>query len=1071
MLVQYSIDDNEDDIKPSAVELRKRIASRNLDSKIKQGTVDQDVLLHMKDLNRKQLKEHGKDILTVTFADVNEKVAVARAEQQLNLESSLHTLERDINRASRLSKTRIDALNDLERRIQMMRHQLKEPHITTPHEEIGLELRKDNKAEVERLFYQCIRCKRRILVELQKPHEEQCSKLNGNLDLNGYDDKVPVYDPDQDIVTSLTTFLPQAPRLFNVKTKGSSFIQWEWEPPISDGGLPITDYELSYTIKTMTMNPKTGKYNVDIKFVPSWRTTHWCLNNPICHNGYRMVALKADTEYMDFKIRCCNLRGWSDWVSMMSEGVKSIRTELADLPTQPRLFKIKKITSSCAYLEWEPPYYDGGSEISDYAIFYTVIERSSTVRERDIFVEVPFRYNIGYACTSAVVRNILSNSLVVKISIKAINKAGVHSAATDLDIESIKTLLLENGTVTKEQYDAWNEKKKPSQKESKKKKIDDQEVPMEVRTLKCCRHTLIKKELYSAMNTKEDFIDSDFYAGVHQRLLRLDFIKKLQVEIELTEMDEEEDMELKIWADIKDAKQRVIREAEEEAARKKAEEEMIFDDDLDSESAGGSKKAEFNSQQRRAHYRTKLLNTKNKIQSLQQERLDLDSSRIRMTQLIKDWQKRQTELRLEFDRVSNFKGDIVTSSVLIGAPMQYKFQDFLNKLNSAIIQVQEDIAKAKYKIINAEKRKQIVRAMIPAAEEELKTKQALFLQFQQDCDKQRKALERLHNADQSETILKHSWKLWMEYLGELRSVRQRILNTFTHVIYRYKKSAFEKWKTGDFDADSKDTNAFFSVGSILLKQAEEKRTVLQAELRQTIAQTANIFQSLKIFDYSKQNRLKLLKSAYFKGQEEGMDHERLEIEGMKYLYEADGYASMGNFTLASSMYEAQIMYLRSKSDLDIKLLAFTHGRFGKMFLKQSRFERATVEFDRQLSLGKEIDDIVEIGESYLGIGLSYRMRNMYDEAIKYLEIAQVRLGSLGNMQKSAIAIKGLRDCYVKQGKLETAQIYAEKIKELDGEIQFKVNLISRKLTDMTERLTNTAAEIEHCVNIERTTYR
>jgi hypothetical protein len=192
------------------------------------------------------------------------------------------------------------------------------------------------------------------------------------------------------------------------------------------------------------MNPKTGKYNVEIQFVPSWKTTHWCLIDPICHHGYKMVALKANTEYMDFKIRCCNLRGWSEWTNMMPEGVKSIHTQLSDPPTQPILFKITKVTSSCAYLEWEPPYFDGGLEICDYAIFYTVIVRSSTVKERTIYTELPFRYNIGYACTSAVVRNITSDSLVVKISIKAINKAGVHSEATNLDIESIKTLLLNN---------------------------------------------------------------------------------------------------------------------------------------------------------------------------------------------------------------------------------------------------------------------------------------------------------------------------------------------------------------------------------------------------------------------------------------------------------------------------------------------------------------------------------------------------------------------------------------------------------------------------------------------------
>jgi hypothetical protein len=56
------------------------------------------------------------------------------------------------------------------------------------------------------------------------------------------------------------------------------------------------------------------------------------------------------------------------------------------------------------------------------------------------------------------------------------------------------------------------------------------------------------------------------------------------------------------------------------------------------------------------------------------------------------------------------------------------------------------------------------------------------------------------------------------------------------------------------------------------------------------------------------------------------------------------------------MYEAQIMWIRSRPSIDIKALAICHGRMGKMFLKLDKFNRAIVEFDRQLSLGNEIDD-------------------------------------------------------------------------------------------------------------------
>ena len=70
----------------------------------------------------------------------------------------------------------------------------------------------------------------------------------------------------------------------------------------------------------------------------------------------------------------------------------------------------------------------------------------------------------------------------------------------------------------------------------------------------------------------------------------------------------------------------------------------------------------------------------------------------------------------------------------------------------------------------------------------------------------------------------------------------------------------------------------------------------------------------------------------------------------------DGYAQENKFAFAQDMYEAQIMWIRSRPIIDIKALAICHGRMGKMFLQLEKFNRAIVEFDRQLSLGNEIDD-------------------------------------------------------------------------------------------------------------------
>ena len=75
-----------------------------------------------------------------------------------------------------------------------------------------------------------------------------------------------------------------------------------------------------------------------------------------------------------------------------------------------------------------------------------------------------------------------------------------------------------------------------------------------------------------------------------------------------------------------------------------------------------------------------------------------------------------------------------------------------------------------------------------------------------------------------------------------------------------------------------------------------------------------------------------------------------------YQHIGDGYAQENKFEFAQHMYEAQIMWIRCRPSIDIKALAICHGRMGKMFLKLDKFNRAIVEFDRQLSLGNEIDD-------------------------------------------------------------------------------------------------------------------
>ena len=93
------------------------------------------------------------------------------------------------------------------------------------------------------------------------------------------------------------------------------------------------------------------------------------------------------------------------------------------------------------------------------------------------------------------------------------------------------------------------------------------------------------------------------------------------------------------------------------------------------------------------------------------------------------------------------------------------------------------------------------------------------------------------------------------------------------------------------------------------------------------------------------------------------------------------------------------MWIRSRPSTDIKALAICHGRLGKMFLKLGKNNRAIVEFDRQLSLAREVGDKPEEADAFFGLGSGYLANYDYENAIRYLNIAQTLLGALGSAAK------------------------------------------------------------------------
>lgn len=1022
MLLEYNADTDESTLHDRALTLRQRVAGRKLQELTDQGAITSDTLNELKEANRDVRKGHYEDSIGITVAGVHDRQAFHRADQHLEAEGQVRVLGKDLTRATRLGKAKLDSLNDLERRIIAMRSQLA-ASIQQPIEvQISNELRTNNKAvKLEKAFKQCIHCSRRILVQLLATHERNCQNVANNALFDN-----TVTSLEANIVTVSSTFPPQPPRECKVVARGASFIEWSWEPPIVDGGLLVTEYELSYTAYYSEFDIKAGRYKKWEEHVPSYKTTIWAFRSAqIAAKGYKMTHLRAGSEYGLFKIRCYNLRGWSAWVEMVDERVS---TNAPDPPTPPLFVACSGLTSSCLHLTWAAPYYDGGLPVVDYIVYYTYIEKTITVTDRDVLVEHHEHFSAGPTAISAVIRNLPSSTQVTNVYICAVN--GAHIGAKGM---------LKGEHVTKD----------------------------------CSRHSKLSRELELASQGSEEYIDSAFFTGVKQRFLRVEHMRRLQAELSITPVDLLEAEEAKEWAAIKEAKRRKIAEEEALLAQQAALEAKGRQDEEDDDAPGGDKFI-FTYKQRRSHYQRKIFKLEQTVASLQRERAQIDQSRINQTLSMRAKEQRVIVLNLEHERMKHYHSSVITSNVLNGADMQYQTMDYRFRIERELSVAVSEIAQLKYSIITNENRRLVIKKLITSNEEQYKDRVAKFKEFEINYAKTMRVMGRLNGEEQSERIMLLYFRKLQQYQSERVALRNKIINMFSKVQVRLKGQAFYRWagKQAAYLKASQSTAEMISIGDIMLKQSYTKRMELQHELRQAMTMTSSLQQKLSLIELSKENQKKLVNSEYFKGMEEGISHPLLYSRGLTMYYEANGYVKENKFALARDLYEGQIISLRCRAigPQEIKLLALCHGKLGQMFLKLSEANRALIEFDRQLSLAKEVEDKVEESDAFYGLGVGYLAVHDYDNAIRYLTIAQAAYLTLGRYARYQIVLDKLKECYSRMNCPDKVRAIDEKIAERDS-IPKRIELLHSQLDNMKSRLAYTAADIELIVPLERMSYR
>jgi hypothetical protein len=167
----------------------------------------------------------------------------------------------------------------------------------------------------------CPICTRSYPVAMMPRHETSCKKRAKLRDIDK--GNIPA-------AQAIAAMPPRPPRNFMSASVGPDWIDLRWDPPIIDGGFPIFEYEISYSIHRIIKIDKCVdalcceavestfwltkrplyfiRYTKEDLILPQSPvlTSRWAQKHPVASNGFRLTGLEAGGHYVNISVRCCN---------------------------------------------------------------------------------------------------------------------------------------------------------------------------------------------------------------------------------------------------------------------------------------------------------------------------------------------------------------------------------------------------------------------------------------------------------------------------------------------------------------------------------------------------------------------------------------------------------------------------------------------------------------------------------------------------------------------------------------------------------------------------------------------
>jgi len=166
---------------------------------------------------------------------------------------------------------------------------------------------------------------------------------------------------------------PQAPRNLECASSGFNFIQLTWQPPVSTGGAPVFEYEVTFKLATSLGDKKPVS-------MPRLLTSRWCCDDPVANHGFKVEHLRSGLELVDLAVRCRNEAGWGP----ASNRVASASTLEPQGPSPPLFFAATNVTATTIRLQWQAPFDDGGSRVVAYEVSYDAVHPKVDFSKGDV---------------------------------------------------------------------------------------------------------------------------------------------------------------------------------------------------------------------------------------------------------------------------------------------------------------------------------------------------------------------------------------------------------------------------------------------------------------------------------------------------------------------------------------------------------------------------------------------------------------------------------------------------------------------------------------------------------------